>query len=851
MWHISFGAKQTASPKAKEPHTYNTIQQIKFNFNKKNEMKRIYILIAMIISFATTHAQEIPKDIVERINAVDYIFEGEVLNTQSYQVATSHDIYTSNLIQITKIFKGSVVCGTIELITVGGRYNNMESYTSHTLQPEIGDKGVFLCKNNWRDLPPSNFWNATNPQPVGAYFEDQSFISYSIDNNQIVAHDILGSFDSIAQFYNLAQIITGFNYQICDAQLKFAPQTTISNPDMTETFTPYTKEQYNENRNWIEYQKEHYVRKKKKTRAGDTVSYYFFNPIVTGTTTKYFEFDVKISDNIWTKYLDICYLRIKYPTNIFGTNIVANNNIVITRGSLISDTNCYANPVPNDFMSDAFTVDITEKVYSQCKQQITAIPNGLIHVKMKMNNCIPNSQVFFKDTVIFGGLSTYMSEPLYADFPNDTFSVAYDTFKVSNPMIVPNCVATITSFTPDTVKGGIGDTLTIRGFQFGPIQGNGNLYFLNADAPTGGNYIPLEASDIISWNDTLIKLIVPSIDTGSSFDPIGSCKFILKNNANEVDTSDTRLTVFYSLYNYRKSNATKVPEVFIDRQSGGYRFYVDTLVYQNDSAMWCIQKALYEWRCATGVNMYIAKDTFGLPKVTWTDSVNYIYYSTAITQGALTATRYYIFNTNTIPLAEIDIAINKTLTPFHYDTLGAVPAGKADFYAIMLHEIGHAVLHNHITDTNAIMYPYQTISSTASIPYVKRKIFIMNDPSAYKGGKKAVNTTLDANALTNFNSMNILPLCQGYTYINEITKAENTIEIYPNPFSDAINIKLLDNEEILSFQLLTNSGQIIFENKNTAKGNKTIYLPQSLSKGFYFLRITTNKRTTNKKVIHE
>ncbi|MCZ2130266.1 MAG: T9SS type A sorting domain-containing protein [Bacteroidia bacterium] len=812
-------------------------------------MKKILTLIILTTIFIKGFAQEIPLDIVDRINTVDYIFEGEVLNSQSYQLSTSHEIYTSNLIKISKIFKGDLECGTVELITTGGIINNILSRTSHTLQPERGDKGIFLCKANWRDAPPNNFWNATNNQLLGAYFEDQSFISYSIENNQIIAHDVLGSFDSLAQVYNLAQIITGFNYIVCNEELNFISKPNIPNPDLTETFIPYTKAQYDENRNWIEYQKEHYIRKKKKTRAGDTVSYYIFNPIVTGTATKYFEFDIKISDNIWTKYLDICYLRIKYPTNIFGTNIVASNNITITRGNLIADTNCYANPIPNDFMSDAFTVDITEKVYSQCKQQITAIPNGLIHVKMKMNNCIPNSPISFQDTVIFGGLSTYMSEPLYADFPNDTFSTAYDTFKVSPPVNIPNCVATITSFSPDTVRGGVGDTLTVRGFQFGPIQGNGNLYFTNSETPTNNSYIPLEPSDYLLWSDTLIKIIVPSIDTGANVDPIGSCKFIIQNNVGEKDTANQRLEILYSIYNYRKPTAEKVPEVFIKRQSDGYRFHVDTLIYQNDSAMWCIQKALYEWRCATGVNMYIEKDTFGLPKVPFFDSVNYIFYTNQGFRPAVTHSKFYIFNTNTIPLAEIDIEINKNIKPFHYDTLGAVPKGKADFYAIMLHEIGHAVQQNHVCDTQKIMYVYQQ-PDTAVIPYNKRKIFIMNDTSAFQGGRKSVNIPLDANAQALFNGMVILPICQGYTLINTVDK-ENNVTIYPNPFSNFITVKVPDNEKLLSVKLLNNNGQVVYSTANFGVGANKVNLPNHLTRGLYILVIGTDKSTTTKKVIHE
>jgi hypothetical protein len=269
--------------------------------------------------------------------------------------------------------------------------------------------------------------------------------------------------------------------------------------------------------------------------------------------------------------------------------------------------------------------------------------------------------------------------------------------------------------------------------------------------------------------------------------------------------------------------------------------------------MWCIEKALYEWRCATGVNMFIEKDTFGLQKVPTPDYVNHIYLQQNLVGPASTRALEQLGPTNMKPISDIDISISSNPTkPFFYDTLGSVPAGFTDFYAVMLHEIGHAVLHEHVNDTNAIMYFVQNISTSNSVPYSKRKIFIMNDAAAYLGGRKVVNIPLDADAISwGFSSMQILPLCEGYLYYDDIKKVANDIEIFPNPFKNTINVKLDADEALLKIELFNYNGQLVYNYNNEFKSNSTFNLPNHFKSQHFILKITTNKRVANKKVIHE
>jgi hypothetical protein len=349
--------------------------------------KTIIILIILLISISS-QAQEIPFEIIRRINTVDYIFEGIVINKQSYQSIDHRRIYSTNLIEITKILKGNLSCGTVEIITEGGNIGTKKMNADHSLELEIESKGIFLCMQSTREIPQINYFNPTNTIKLEGTYEYQSFIKYTEDNNNnLVAHDITGNYDSLIQFYNLAQIITGFNFIDCNNSNKltkainYTPEP-IYNP---EIFTTNNSSEYLQNQNVIQIHKT--KKDKKKKRIVTKIEFGMTTPIITGTNPKYCEFDINVTDNMFTKYLVIANLRIKYPSSVFGTNIINNNKIQITRGAMILDTNSYSNPVAVDLSADAIYLPITA-YYNSVKSQITSIPQNLVHIKIEISNCI-------------------------------------------------------------------------------------------------------------------------------------------------------------------------------------------------------------------------------------------------------------------------------------------------------------------------------------------------------------------------------------------------------------------------------------------------------------------------------
>lgn len=153
-------------------------------------MKKLLLSIAITIFGFILNAQEVPTSLLDRINAVNYIFEGKVLESKPYFTNNGQYIRTSNLVQITKILKGNLRCGTIEIITNGGELDNKEISISHSLELYPNAMGIFLCNETIRPLSPIDFYSETNIEKLEGQFENQSFIQYWWNGQTINAADV-------------------------------------------------------------------------------------------------------------------------------------------------------------------------------------------------------------------------------------------------------------------------------------------------------------------------------------------------------------------------------------------------------------------------------------------------------------------------------------------------------------------------------------------------------------------------------------------------------------------------------------------------------------------------------------
>ncbi len=811
-------------------------------------------ILLLLTANLKSYGQEIPIDIIDRVNAVDYIFEGEVIKSTPYKTANGRYIYTSNTIEISKILKGNLKCGTIELITDGGIVDDHWVDRSHSLNLTEKCKGIFLATNTGKELSSVDFYDENNLQKIEATFQNQSFIKYWHDGVEWRISDLWANYDSLIQVYNLAELITGLNFKDCERSSLFENDNEEHEVEIAEkaiVMPIYDPAEFEKLKNYVAHKKREYT-KQNNSRDNDKVFYELENFIISGSTTKFLEFDVTIRDNLGTGYLDLSAIRIVYDTDVFGSNIVSNSNIETTRGTINSNSNCYADPFPSDLAPNAFYVWALETTYSQCKEPILTTPQKLMHLKMRIQDCAVPSNIQLLDTATFFDPSLILGLSAYSAFPADTFSTFYTELQHLQTTPVPACVPTITSFTPSTVAGGILDELEIRGFQFGAVRGNGTVFFKNAN-DGGTTEVACDAGDFLSpfsWTDTLIQLYVPSVDTAIiqgvavPHSPAGSGYFRVVTNDALSATSPEPINISYSVV----ANASTTPKssAFLattPNQNGQYIFHIDTLVaaYQNGAMIPVIKKALHEWTCLTGIDWVLASETnFTTQPGPQLDSICTITFANLGTNiGGATQLALNTSQRKPCPpffyTIDSDIQINNDPDIIWFiDTIptSPIPAGQNDLYFALLHELGHAHNMQHLISPNDIMHFADNTAGSF------RKIELYLDQPAYDGGNWVMDKSFQypvSGTSCNMSDISSIssPICSNVTAVVD-SKSENSISLYPNPFYDQLTI-VANGQYIRSVSIIDISGKAVAVKTNIKYNTSTLDLSK-LDNGIYIIK---------------
>ena len=127
---------------------------------------------------SSAHAllREIPLE--QRVANSELIIEGKVVSKNSFWNADQTMIYTSNRVEITKVFKGTAPSGFIDILTVGGVVEHRMITTDSLLSLEVNETGVFFCETvkHFRALPPAT----RGTFRYEAYASKQGFIKYDL-----------------------------------------------------------------------------------------------------------------------------------------------------------------------------------------------------------------------------------------------------------------------------------------------------------------------------------------------------------------------------------------------------------------------------------------------------------------------------------------------------------------------------------------------------------------------------------------------------------------------------------------------------------------------------------------------
>jgi len=188
-------------------------------------MKIFAILVSLLLGYSdrsSAQIREVPLN--ELLDNSTYIFEGSVLSTSQVWNRDSSWNYAFAIVQITKVFKGGLACGTIEVIMPGnepikkskekdGSVNLQVIESEHgELRLETGQKGIFLCN---KTKLPTKADTLTNRIATESYAGQQGFIQYTSNNHKTVAHRFSSTYNDLDSLYLLIDSRTGIMHSNC------------------------------------------------------------------------------------------------------------------------------------------------------------------------------------------------------------------------------------------------------------------------------------------------------------------------------------------------------------------------------------------------------------------------------------------------------------------------------------------------------------------------------------------------------------------------------------------------------------------------------------------------------------
>lgn len=152
-----------------------------------------------------------PVPLTQRVNNSILIAEGKVIAQTSYQEPgnAKGNIYTSNLIQVYRTFKGQLQGEQIEIITEGGTVGRLKQVHSSTLTLSIGETGVFFCMTPRTGISGRR---ALNGNTYMVYSSLQGFIAYDDKTNS--AADPFTRYSRITEAGQTIRQLTGYEKKI-------------------------------------------------------------------------------------------------------------------------------------------------------------------------------------------------------------------------------------------------------------------------------------------------------------------------------------------------------------------------------------------------------------------------------------------------------------------------------------------------------------------------------------------------------------------------------------------------------------------------------------------------------------
>lgn len=405
--------------------------------------------------------------------------------------------------------------------------------------------------------------------------------------------------------------------------------------------------------------------------------------------------------------------------------------------------------------------------------------------------------------------------------------------------------ASISSFSPTTITAGTSSTLTINGTGFGTTKGK--VEFKNAD-DGGASYIaPNATTNITSWTDTQIQVIVPSY--GSCHAGTGIIR--VTPSGGSAVTSGSSLTVTYGQTTTNDGTAEWRLKLANINSSGGYSLIYSNSFTANAPAVAAFERALVTWKCASYIN-FVRSGTTTSVNCTANDGSSIVSFDTGCPLGgsllgktfsyytacSKSSVWYWIQNEFDIVFATAAGGQTWNFGP------GATSGGKQDFESTCLHELAHAQLEAHVINIPKLMHWSRNSNTDVRTLDPAIDLACVNDNISRSSTSNPCGKTMH---------VKVSAATCSVIGVNELSDYSKYVSIYPNPFSSTatlhIDAYLLSSAGNITFNLYDMLGNQVRAVTNINTENYEIE-SSGLSNGVYFYRLkSANQILTSGKLV--
>jgi len=357
-------------------------------------MKRI-IFAALLFAFGfSLNAQNTSSPIPFRTERSDLVIEGKVIGCRSFWNEGHTQILTSNLVEVLKVFKGNDFNKTtVEIITLGGVVDDRFSIVSHQKTFKPGMEGIFFCKSNRKLSSMQQLGEAS----FVLSFPETGFIQYFFEKFNPPAADANKSYKDISK-------------EIYD-------KITLSAREPVRKIKANTVEE--------KLQGIVNILSNAENLNTTAITFSFENVSLTNNFQNIsFDVFVKSSENglLFGKSL----VLIKYSSEVFGESVVANQNIAVTKGTVLQNSAYSISESDQD--AQKVLLDITSNFLSpNDAYTLSTTPEQFCHIDLAIDNFFALANIGFDDFQMTG--NSWYYDPVKEKY------VLFDRVVVENPII--------------------------------------------------------------------------------------------------------------------------------------------------------------------------------------------------------------------------------------------------------------------------------------------------------------------------------------------------------------------------------------------------------------------------------